>query len=94
MEWFYDRDDWTDLPEERRLGGCRFADDHRPDRQGERHAALPGPGSHLASCEGSMTGKRGRSAVTGKFVSQASVRRNPKSTVNETVKPAKPKRGK
>ncbi|MFC3273905.1 hypothetical protein ACFOE1_06305 [Agromyces mediolanus] len=41
-----------------------------------------------------MTGKRGRSAVTGKFVSQASVRRNPKSTVNETVKPAKPKRGK
>lgn len=36
------------------------------------------------------SGKRGRSAVTGKFVKQPTVRRHPDKTVNETVK----KRGK
>ncbi|MFE1036999.1 hypothetical protein ACFW40_34635 [Streptomyces sp. NPDC058807] len=30
-------------------------------------------------------GKRGRSAVTGRFVKQSAVRRSPKTTVNETV---------
>jgi hypothetical protein len=41
------------------------------------------------------TGKRGRSAITGKFVKQATVKRSPKTTVNETVKPAKkPKKSK
>lgn len=33
-----------------------------------------------------MAGKRGRSASTGRFVKQATVKRNPKTTVNETVK--------
>jgi hypothetical protein len=41
------------------------------------------------------TGKRGRSAVTGKFVKQSTVKRSPKTTVNETVKAAKkPKKSK
>jgi hypothetical protein len=31
-------------------------------------------------------GKRGRSASTGRFVRQSTVRRSPKTTVNETVK--------
>jgi hypothetical protein len=34
----------------------------------------------------SSGGKRGRSAVTGRFVKQSTVRRNPKSTVNESTK--------
>jgi hypothetical protein len=33
-----------------------------------------------------MPGKRGRSAKSGKFVKQSTVRRNPGGTVNETVK--------
>jgi hypothetical protein len=40
------------------------------------------------------SGKRGRSAVTGKFVKQSTVKRTPKTTVNETVKKAPKKRGK
>ncbi len=41
-----------------------------------------------------MTGKRGRSATTGRFVKQSTVKRNPKGTVNETVKSktSKPKK--
>jgi hypothetical protein len=35
---------------------------------------------------GGSTGKRGRSAVTGRFVKQANVRRSPKTTVNESTK--------
>ena len=31
-------------------------------------------------------GKRGRSAKTGRFVKQSTVKRNPGGTVNETVK--------
>jgi hypothetical protein len=34
-----------------------------------------------------MAGKRGRSATTGRFVKQSTVKGNPKGTVNETVKP-------
>ncbi|MGD9958135.1 hypothetical protein [Nocardioides sp.] len=34
----------------------------------------------------SSVGKRGRSAVTGRFVKQSTVRSNPKSTVNEATK--------
>lgn len=34
----------------------------------------------------STSGKRGRSAVTGRFVSQAAVRRSPKTTINESTK--------
>lgn len=41
-----------------------------------------------------MPGKRGRSASTGRFVKQATVKRNPKTTVNETVKPKKSDRRK
>lgn len=33
-----------------------------------------------------MAGKRGRSASTGRFVKQSTVKRSPKTTVNETVK--------
>jgi hypothetical protein len=31
-------------------------------------------------------GKRGRSAVTGRFVKQSTVKKSPKTTVNETTK--------
>jgi hypothetical protein len=41
-----------------------------------------------------MPGKRGRSAATGRFVKQSTVRRNPKGTVNETVKGKKSGGGK
>lgn len=33
-----------------------------------------------------MTGKRGRSAVTGRFVKQSTVQKSPKTTVNEATK--------
>ena len=32
------------------------------------------------------SGGRGRSAITGKFVKQSTVKRHPKTTVNETPK--------
>jgi hypothetical protein len=32
-----------------------------------------------------MPGKRGRSASTGRFVKQSTVKRSPKTTVNESV---------
>ncbi|MGW3507053.1 hypothetical protein [Streptomyces sp. NPDC000994] len=38
-------------------------------------------------------GRRGRSAVTGRFVKQSTVRRHPATTVNERIKP-KPKKNK
>lgn len=38
-----------------------------------------------------MTGKRGRSAITGKFVKQSTVQRNPKTTTNESTKSKKKK---
>jgi hypothetical protein len=38
-------------------------------------------------------GQRGRSAISGRFVKQATVRRHPATTVNEQVKP-KPKKQK
>jgi len=34
----------------------------------------------------SSGGKRGRSAVSGRFVKQSTVRKNPKTTVNEATK--------
>jgi hypothetical protein len=37
-----------------------------------------------------MAGKRGRSAVTGRFVKQSTVKRHPKTTANESTS----KRGK
>jgi len=36
-----------------------------------------------------MPSKRGRSAVTGQFVKQSTVKRSPKTTVNESVKKGK-----
>ncbi len=41
-----------------------------------------------------MAGKRGRSASTGRFVKQSTVKRSPKTTVNETVKSEKSGRSK
>lgn len=41
-----------------------------------------------------MAGKRGRSASTGRFVKQSTVKRNPKTTVNESVKNKKASRKK
>lgn len=32
-----------------------------------------------------MTGKRGRSAITGRFVKQSTVKRHPKTTTNESA---------
>ena len=40
----------------------------------------------------SSGGNRGRSAITGRFVKQPTVKRSPKTTVNESTK--KPKRTK
>jgi hypothetical protein len=42
---------------------------------------------------GASDAKRGRSAITGKFVKQSTVKRHPDTTVNESAK-AKKKRGK
>lgn len=36
-----------------------------------------------------MASKRGRSAITGRFVKQSTVKRSPKTTVNESVKKSK-----
>jgi hypothetical protein len=33
----------------------------------------------------SSAGKRGRSAITGRFVKQATVKRSPRTTVNESA---------
>jgi hypothetical protein len=33
-----------------------------------------------------MAGKRGRSAITGRFVKQSTVKKNPKTTINESAK--------
>ncbi len=37
----------------------------------------------------SSGGKRGRSAITGRFVKQTTVNRSPKATVNESTKKSK-----
>ncbi len=37
----------------------------------------------------SASGKTGRSAITGRFVKQSTVRSNPKTTVNESRKKGK-----
>jgi hypothetical protein len=39
----------------------------------------------MAKKSGSSGGKRGRSAKTGQFVKQSTVKRNPDSTVNEST---------
>lgn len=40
----------------------------------------------MAKGKGTGSGKRGRSAVTGRFVKQSTVRRRPDKTVNESTK--------
>ncbi|MEV6020361.1 hypothetical protein [Streptomyces sp. NPDC051997] len=35
--------------------------------------------------QSNTSGKRGRSAITGRFVKQSTVRRSPSTTVNETA---------
>lgn len=37
----------------------------------------------------SSGGKRGRSAITGRFVKQSTVKRSPKTTTNESAKSSK-----
>lgn len=32
-----------------------------------------------------MAGKRGRSSITGRFVKQSTVKKNPKTTTNESI---------
>lgn len=36
--------------------------------------------------KGSSAGKRGRSAISGRFVKQSTVKKNPNTTVNESTK--------
>jgi hypothetical protein len=43
-------------------------------------------GKKGSSRGGGLSGKRGRSAITGRFVKQSTVARNPKTTVNESAK--------
>jgi len=40
----------------------------------------------MAGKRKSGSGKRGRSAISGRFVRQSTVRKNPKTTVNESAK--------
>lgn len=54
-----------------------------------RSGGDPDPSSSAGEGRLAMAGKRGRSASTGRYVKQSTVRRNPKTTVNETVKPRK-----
>ena len=49
-------------------------------------------GRTVMAGKGSSGGKRGRSAITGKFVKQSTVKRNPKETVNERTGKGKGKR--
>jgi hypothetical protein len=60
-------------------------------RHRQRDAALRGQGSYLALDSGGITmpGKRGRSAITRRFVKQSTVARNPKTTVNQSTKSKK-----
>lgn len=44
------------------------------------------------AAKGSGSGKQGRSAITGKFVRQSTVKRHPNTTVNESRTTSKPKK--
>lgn len=44
--------------------------------------------------KGSRPGKRGRSAITGRFVKQSTVKSRPRTTVNESTKGKSAKRKK
>ncbi|MBD9730257.1 hypothetical protein IGX29_00180 [Streptomyces sp. H28] len=39
----------------------------------------------MAGKSSASNGKRGRSAITGRFVNQATVKRHPKTTINEVT---------
>ncbi|MFE7439352.1 hypothetical protein ACFU7X_02630 [Streptomyces chartreusis] len=46
----------------------------------------------MAGKSSASSGKRGRSAITGRFVKQSTVRRSPSTTVNESTSAKKPKK--
>jgi hypothetical protein len=50
---------------------------------------MPGKKPQVAS-----DGQRGRSAITGRFVKQSTIRRHPDSTVNESTRRGKRERSK
>jgi hypothetical protein len=39
-----------------------------------------------------MSGKRGRSAITGRFVKQSTVKKHPKTTTNESTRKGRKKK--
>lgn len=43
----------------------------------------------MATKSGGSAGKRGRSAISGRFVKQSTVKRSPKTTVNESTTKSK-----
>lgn len=66
-------------------------------QQRRSNAAPSEGGAHADREEGTMatsSGKRGRSAVTSRFVKQATVKKNPKTTVNETTTKSTSKKSK
>ncbi len=78
-------------------GSCCVGRARNPTRRGHPrgHLAPQGePASRLAEFRSEgvlMPGKRGRSAITGRFVKQSTVKSKPKTTVNESTKKGKGK---
>ncbi|GAA3021894.1 hypothetical protein Sfulv_62120 [Streptomyces fulvorobeus] len=56
--------------------------------RGRKHSSK---GKPMAGKSSASSGKRGRSAITGRFVKQSAVRRSPSTTVNESAS-KKPKK--
>jgi hypothetical protein len=57
------------------------------DRRVVHNECLPSEGVVVPSK--SSGGSRGRSAITGRFVKQSTVKKNPKTTINESTKGSK-----
>ena len=90
------------MSRERCVGGRWHAVDNRSHREEQHDAAVQRSGRHLAAYSvrvaastftrkevtGTVaaSGKRGRSAISGRFVKQSTVKRSPKTTVNESAK--------
>jgi hypothetical protein len=54
------------------------------------HSTNVNPTPNLTRRKGvNMAGKRGRSAITGRFVKQSTVKRSPKTTINQSTKKSK-----
>lgn len=62
-------------------------DQSEVDRRGlvEPHSETPERGDDMPARKSSGSGNRGRSAISGRFVKQSTVRKNPKTTVNESA---------